>query len=517
MKIALVSEGSYPYAMGGVGMWCDQLVTGLPDHQWDAVALTVDGTESPVFYIPRNLKVRSIPLWASSPWGGYAATGGGWRTSWRQPKAGASFWSAYEQFLLAMVPATQPGSEQSIANARQFLLALRAMLEYANGGADLFSALTSNRAISMMADAWHGLRNVVTDGPLTLGDALEATWLIEHMLRPLAAEPVRADIVHAAMNGPSILVGLAAKWRYETPLVISEHGIYLRERYLSYLREDASRAVKTLVMSFFRTLNTAGYIAADALAPHSSHNRRWQLRNGANPDRMWTMYNGVAPEEFPTRPGVPGPPTVVYVGRIDPIKDLHTLIRAFSLVHTQVPRARLRIFGGVPKGNEWYGESCQRLIDELGLGEVAVLEGRVPNTVDAYHAGSVVALTSISEGFPYTVIEAMACGRPVVCTDVGGVAEAVGDAGIVVAPGDVIGIAKGCISLLKNHNRSHWLGEAARLRVIENFTLERWLDAYRRLYENLSAPSAIDDAPHHLTLRARNGSVALADPKEATA
>ena len=108
-----------------------------------------------------------------------------------------------------------------------------------------------------------------------------------------------------------------------------------------------------------------------------------------------------------------------------------------------------------------------------------MLEGRVDTPVNAYHAGSIVALTSISEGFPYTVVEAMACGRPVVCTNVGGVAEAVADTGIVVPPRDVTAVAEACVALLSDHERRRRLGALARERVLANFTLRRSLDAYR--------------------------------------
>src|SRR5205823_110234 len=84
----------------------------------------------------------------------------------------------------------------------------------------------------------------------------------------------------------------------------------------------------------------------------------------------------------------------------------------------------------VPAGNEIYADSCTALIAELGLTGAATLEGRVDTPVRAYHAGHVIALTSISEGFPYTVVESMACGRAVVCTNVGGVAGAVAEAGV---------------------------------------------------------------------------------------
>src|SRR5438105_5869797 len=165
------------------------------------------------------------------------------------------------------------------------------------------------------------------------------------MLRPLSAPPIKADVVHCSMNGLSMLVAMTAKWRYGTPVLLSEHGIYLRERYIAYLDEDAPHAVKVLVLSFFRCLAGAGYLIADALAPHSSYNRRWQLRNGGSAGRMWTMYNGVAPESFPTAEAEPDEPTIVFMGRIDPLKDLHTLIRAFAIVNEKMPNARLRIYG----------------------------------------------------------------------------------------------------------------------------------------------------------------------------
>jgi glycosyltransferase involved in cell wall biosynthesis len=479
VRIALVSEGTYPYAMGGVSVWCDQLIRGLPDVRWEMVALTVDGAESPAFPSPPNLEVvHQIPLWAQIRPG--------------RVRPGEPFLSAYETFLLALMSPLDSRPDPAAVTTSQFLLALRGLYEYAADGGDLTAALLSNHALSTQMDVWRAQR---ADESLTLADAVDSAWLIAHMLRPLTAAPPRVDIVHAAMNGLSMLVGMAAKWRHGTPVVMSEHGIYLRERYISYLHEDAPHAVKVLILSFFRSLASAAYLISDTLAPHSSYNRRWQLRGGADPEVMWTMYNGVPPEEFPAASTEPAEPTLVFMGRIDPLKDLHTLIRAFALVREKVPRARLRIFGGTPAVNEMYRASCARLIEDLDLEDAAVLEGRVDNPVNAYHAGSVVALTSISEGFPYTVVEAMACGRPVVCTNVGGVAEAVGltgagtgPAGIVVPPRDFAAVAEACVRLLRDDELRAKMGAAARERVLERFTLQRSLDAYRAVYEGLLGP-----------------------------
>jgi glycosyltransferase involved in cell wall biosynthesis len=472
MRVALVSEGTYPYAMGGVSVWCDQLIRGMPDHRWEVVALCVDGRERPVWPAPENLdRVRTIALWGPTP-----ARGG------RAGRPGRSFAASFELFLASILTPLEPKSELAAVNRRQFLVALRGLYDYAAEGGDLTDALTSNHALTSMIDAWDAIH--VED--LTLADAVEGAWLIEHMLRPLCAPPVQADIVHASMNGLCMLVALAAKWRYDTPVVMSEHGIYLRERYLSYLHGEVPHAVKVLILSFFRTLAGAGYLVADALAPHSSYNRRWQLQNGAEPERMWTMYNGIEPDRFPVADGEPDEPTIVFMGRIDPLKDLHTLIRAFALVRVEMPTARLRIYGGTPAGNEAYLESCVRLIDDLDLADGITLEGRVDSTVEAYHAGSVVALTSISEGFPYSVVEAMACGRTVVATNVGGVGEAVADTGFVVAPRNAPAFAHACVRLLRDDSLRHRLAAAARARVMELFTLQHSLDAYRVVYDHVT-------------------------------
>jgi polysaccharide biosynthesis protein PelF len=472
VRVALVSEGTYPYAMGGVSVWCDQLIRGMPDHRWEVVPLSVDGGERPVWQAPENLdRVRPIPLWGQSP-----VRGG------RSGRPGHGFAESFEPFLASILTPLDPRSELAAVNRRQFLAALQGLYEYGAAGGDLADALTSNHALTLMIEAWDAIQ---AEG-LTLADAVEAAWLIEHMLRPLSVPPVEADIVHASMNGLCMLVAMAAKWRYGTPVVMSEHGIYLRERYLSYLHGGVPHAVKVLVLSFLRTLAGAGYLVADALAPHSVYNRRWQLQNGADPQRMWTMYNGVEPDQFPLADADPDEPTIVFMGRIDPLKDLHTLIRAFALVREELPDARLRVYGGTPAGNEAYLDSCLRLVDDLHLADAVTLEGKVESPAAAYHAGSIVALTSISEGFPYSVVEAMACGRTVVTTNVGGVAEAVADTGFVVAPRNPPAFADACIRLLCDVPLRHRLEAAARARVMELFTLQHSLDAYRVVYEHVT-------------------------------
>src|SRR5262249_45439436 len=148
-------------------------------------------------------------------------------------------------------------------------------------------------------NAWNQYRDKTHAGTMTLADAVTGLWIIEHLLRPLSSQLPKFDLVHSSMNGLSMLVAMAAKWRHGTPIVMSEHGIYLRERYIDEATASMSHPVRTLVLSFHRQLASAGYLLVDALAPHAVHNRRWETRFGVDPKRFWTVYNGVEPTLFP--------------------------------------------------------------------------------------------------------------------------------------------------------------------------------------------------------------------------
>lgn len=482
MRVALVAEGTYPFAVGGVSTWCDQLVRGMPDYRWELVALTVDGTERPLWPQPANVdRIRTIPLWTPcpSPEHGRPSRGG---------RAGAerAVLSSYRALVRAMIEPYELRSGPATVASSRFLLALRGIYEYAAEGGHLCPALTSNAGLAQLVEAWQEVHGT----GLPVAYAAEVADLLTHMLRPLVAPPVECSIVHASMNGLCMLPAMAAKWRYGTPIVLSEHGVYLRERYLEHAAaRSAPHPVKVLMLGFYRSLAAASYLIADVLAPHSRYNSRWQLVNGADPNRVWTMYNGVSPVDFPVAEREPDRPTLVFMGRINPLKDLHTLIRAFSSVRAEVPDAVLRIFGSTPEADVEYERSCRRLIAELGLGDSVTLEGAVESPVTAYHAATIVVLTSVSEGFPVAILEAMACGRPLVCTDVGGVAEGVADAGIIVPPRDPRAVARACVTLLVDADRRARMAEVARSRVLRLFTLEESIAAYRRAYESVAGPT----------------------------
>lgn len=357
MRIALISEGCYPFARGGVTTWCDQLVRGLPQHDFEVVALLGNGSEPVIMELPSNVTaVRRIPLW-----------GGAGRRS-RPPKGSA--WTDFEASftrVLSGLLGHHPGA------LSEFVSGLRGLHSWA-GQHDLRAALASERATQLVLEQWGEVSVHHSDHPMSLQDALVATELLEHSLRPLSHPAPRADLCHPVSNGLPTLVAMTAQWAYGTPMVMSEHGVFLRERYLALQDFAYGWPVKQVLLAFYRRLSEAGYAAADLIAPVNVFNQRWEVRGGADPDRIITAYNGVDPDGFAAFPG-PAVPTIGWVGRIDPLKDLETLVRGFATVREKVPDARLRLFGPVPAGNEGYASYLGHLVDRLGLTGVATFEG----------------------------------------------------------------------------------------------------------------------------------------------
>jgi glycosyltransferase involved in cell wall biosynthesis len=180
-------------------------------------------------------------------------------------------------------------------------------------------------------------------------------------------------------------------------------------------------------------------------------------------------------------------PLVGMVANVNPQKGVEYFVRAAARIRDAIPEVRFLLVGSNYETQKAYAALIQAEIDACGLGDALVRTGGRSDTERLYPAMDVELLTSVpdSEGAPTTVIEAMACGVPVVATDVGSVRELIddGSTGFVVPSLDVTEIARRCIELLRAPNLRLRLGLAGRERALANFDVAVCAATHMQAYE----------------------------------
>ncbi len=472
-RVLLATEGTYPFAHGGVSTWCDIVVNGIDGVDWSVLPITAGGIRRPLlFELPVNaMMVGHIDLWSE-------------RVTTRR---------------------TVRRSSLRTGVAAEFV---RALLHWESDPKTVLDALvwcrsnpTRVRASMRHRDAWAAYR-------LALADVLSADAAHVDRVAPVLDEQHVCDLYQTlcwvaqaaaaptpeGANAPDLILVTAAGWAgipaavhhalHATPVVLSEHGVYVREAYLAAIRRGESTGERWTHTRLARGLARLTYAVATVVAPVTNANAAWERALGADPDRIRTIHNGVLvpPKVAP----FPVEPVVVTIGRIDPLKDLKTLLRAAASVIERVPAARFDHYGPVSDGNERYYEECLALHADLNLGDRFRFRGPIDDPDVALATARVSVLSSISEGFPISVLEAMAAGRPVVATAVGGVPEAVSGCGFTVRPGDYEALASGIVGLLNDPGLAHALGARGRQRVIHDFGQEGCIVAYAALIGELT-------------------------------
>ena len=212
------------------------------------------------------------------------------------------------------------------------------------------------------------------------------------------------------------------------------------------------------------------------------------------------VHNGVDADAFSPGPAAPGrrrlgladaDRVVLMVANFKPQKNHALVFEMARLVAERVPAARFVLVGGTlaagPHDSGPYHQEMNALVDRLGLRARSVFAGVQDDLAALYRAADVVVLTSRHEGTPNVVLEAMACGRPVVVTDVADNREIVADAGFVVPLGQPELFASRVADLLTDEHLCARLAERARARALERFTFTRaaneTLEVYRRVVE----------------------------------
>ncbi|MEV7616412.1 glycosyltransferase [Streptomyces sp. NPDC089799] len=507
MRIGLLTDG-------GSRQWCDRLVRGLPQHEFTLYAQPRGGADDGRRGLRRRDRARFASAFrllagaiCATPDPGAGADAGGRANAGDRADAG-------------------PG------HGRAFAGGLYALAELAQEQGGLSAALRSEdalRALEAGCRAPGAHRAVQGAGAADLADAAAA---LERALRPLSLDWYEslgaADVVHAAAGGTAALPGLVAKRFCGVPLLVTEYGVQLRAH---CLEQSGTRAVRALTGGFQARLAAELYDRADLLTPGNAHVRRWQERCGAPRVRVRTVYPGMEADRFA---GVgeaelagADPVTLVWVGRVEPAKDLIGLLHAFAEVRRAEPAARLRIFCTNPTAttattaptataaptavaaqsapsapaDSRYLADCRALAaqlfpdeaaDRVSAGENPVSFEEVggpyaPSVAEAYATGRVAVSSSAVEGFPTTLVEAMFCGRATVSTDAGAVFEVIGGTGLVVPTRNPRALAEACVSLLRDRERAALLGAAARARALELFAAERTVEAFGEMYVDLIA------------------------------
>ena len=313
-------------------------------------------------------------------------------------------------------------------------------------------------------------------------------WLY-NFLMPLNVPLPQVDIVHSSISSFAGLAGVIARLERGTPFLLTEHGVFIRERYIAVSTSEFTPFTKRFLIHLFAFITRLNYAYADRIAPVCDFNIRWESLWGGRRENITTIYNGVDADVFVPREkpeGTRGRPTVVAVARVMPIKDIKTMIRAAALVLERIPAALFLVYGSLAADPN-YVKECRTLIEEMGLEETFTLAGFHSNPAEIYNEGDISALSSLSEGFPYTVLESMSCGRPVVATDVGGVREALEGFGVLAPPRNPQALADGIVRLLEEDDLRHQLGRLAREEVLAKFRLSSFIEAYRDVYRELAS------------------------------
>ncbi len=204
-----------------------------------------------------------------------------------------------------------------------------------------------------------------------------------------------------------------------------------------------------------------------------------RVRAGLSAGRVVVVYNGIEAGPLQDLPLPSGSPRLGILARLHRNKGLDVALQAMPRILEVWPQARLEIFGEGPERGR-----LERMRAERGLAECVSLPGMVEDVSGVLAGLDLVLLPSRIEGMGNALMEAMAAGRPVVATRVGGVPELVvhGRTGLVVEPDDPEALARAVLRLLGDRNLRVQMGQAGRQRILQDFTPQAMAGAMERLY-----------------------------------
>jgi len=482
--VCLIVEGCYPYVAGGVSTWLDWLMRSQPDTRFTAAAIVAAGQPRVVKYAyPDNLLgLAEIELGGSLPAAGRAGDLGD--TVARLAPLLADFLTKGRLCDLRAID----GIVNDPRRPLPLPVLLRSQLAWDLCCAN-YESLMPHGSFKGFFWAWHALMG--------------------GLFAVLKAPLPEARVYHAISTGYAGLLAARATLEGSARAIVTEHGIYTTERRIEVLMApwivdlidkgeglgDERMDLRDLWVTAFESYARCCYEACDVITTLFAANQPMQRDLGAGEGKLRVVANGIELARFAhVKPRAAGQaPVVALIGRVVPIKDIKTFIRAVALARRSVPDLRAIVAGPTDEDAAYAGE-CRALASELQLGEHLSFPGSVDvaallDTVD------IVALTSLSEAQPLSILEAGAAGRPCLSTDVGSCRELIegaasetprhGPGGIVTGIGKVEDMAAAIARLAGDAGLRRAMGANLKARVSDLYTSQRAAARYRALYRDV--------------------------------
>ncbi|MDY0328965.1 MAG: GT4 family glycosyltransferase PelF [Thiomonas sp.] len=496
IDVMLLLEGTYPYVSGGVSSWVHQIVSGFPHLRFHLVFLgsREEDYGKPRYQMPPNVVGLTHHYLFSDAVLPPA----------REERGDAATAELVENLHDLIRDGKDAASRAEVL--RQTLQAMQHKL-------DLHYFLHSHQSWAYLTEQYQ-LR--CTDPSF-----VDYFWTVRTMHTPiwtlatLARELPRARVYHTVSTGYAGYLGAVLARLHDKPLVLSEHGIYTKERRIDLfsanwisdntpvLERTAGEAgyFRQLWIRLFESLGRMCYDAADPVIALYEANRQRQIADGANPITTCCIANGINVPPFASTRALrpPEPPQVMcLIGRVVPIKDIKTFIRAVRVASNRLPGLEGWIAGPEDENPE-YARECRELAASLQLGDTLKFLGFQRLTELMPRIGLVV-LSSISEALPLVLLEGYAGGVPAVTTDVGSCRqliyglgaedEALGASGAVVGIADAQALGEACAELLGDTDLWRAASAAGIARVERYYTQPMMFDNYRAVYDDALQRSA---------------------------
>ena len=459
--VCLILEGSYPFITGGVSAWVHQLITYLEDINFVLYTISPAKDQPQRYKLPANVidhkdMVLSAPV----------------RTK-RRPSQVSALIDEITEIHRPLLSGQAPELDRVIG-------------QIPKGYSVYTDAIKSDAG-------WHLLssQNQKKNPAYPFSDFFWA-WKSAHdmMFAILGNTAPEADLYHPVSTGYAGLAALCAKIRKGRPFLLTEHGLYHKEREMEIRKAQFIRGYqRDMWTGIYNNLSRLSYCYADLIIALFEQNRRLQIELGAPEAKTRVIPNGI---DVPFYSGVTRRQKegfhVGLVGRVVPIKDIKTFISMAKIVSETVPEAEFHCIGPTDE-DPGYFEDCQILVESLKLADRFHFTGR-QDVREYYSFLDVLLLTSVREAQPLVILEAYCAGVPVVATRVGNVAELLDYDDRFIAPSkDPEKLAAGVRFVYEHPEQMRLIVEKNKDRVIRFYDRDKVFQTYGDLYRQYISAS----------------------------